>query len=207
MALPQSGPISLGQVRTELKLTGPISLGQAQVRQLAGKQSGTIKMSDLYGKSAENVVEFWVRGIWNTGFYYGWGYGENNPKIETEDKKPVIINIGKYSFTLNKTIAYADETSDAFTFSSSKNIDIPFNWGLEIDCTLPSGKILKSESINKLSYIRDSIKLTTAYGGLITGSSFMWGYGENQTLFQNTVNSATEQNPVDLKFRIKIYEY
>lgn len=52
MALPSSGTIKMSQVRDELKKTGPISLGNADVRKLGGKPSGTIKMSDLYGKSA-----------------------------------------------------------------------------------------------------------------------------------------------------------
>lgn len=51
MALPSSGTIKMSQVRDELKKTGPISLGNADVRKLGGKPSGTIKMSDLYGKS------------------------------------------------------------------------------------------------------------------------------------------------------------
>ena len=206
MALPQSGPISLGQVRDELKLTGPISLGQAQVRQLAGKQSGTIKMSDLYGKSAENVVEFWVRGIWNTGFYYGWGEYGNNPKIETEDGKPVNITIAGHNFTLKKTTANADETTNSFCFSSLTYIKIPLNWGYDIDCTLPDGTILKCQNTIKQTWLID-YETMSFYSGLIGGNSFMWGYGENQTLFENTVNHATEDNPIDLKFRIKIYEY
>lgn len=52
MALPSTGPISMLQVRTELGLSGSISLGQAEVRELAGRPSGTISMSDLLGKSA-----------------------------------------------------------------------------------------------------------------------------------------------------------
>ena len=55
MALPSSGPISMSQIREELKSSGPISLGSSEVRNLAGKTSGTIKMSDLRGKSAEIV--------------------------------------------------------------------------------------------------------------------------------------------------------
>ena len=53
MALPTTGPISLGQVNTELKrpATQTISLNDEQVRQLAGRPSGTISMSDLHGKS------------------------------------------------------------------------------------------------------------------------------------------------------------
>lgn len=52
MALPSSGPISMSQIREELKSSGPISLGSSEVRNLAGKTSGTIKMSELYGKSS-----------------------------------------------------------------------------------------------------------------------------------------------------------
>lgn len=55
MALPSSGTIKMSQVRDELKKTGMISLGNADVRKLGGKPSGTIKMSDLYGKSTEIV--------------------------------------------------------------------------------------------------------------------------------------------------------
>lgn len=205
MALPQSGPISLGQVRNELKLTGPISLGQDQVRQLAGKQSGTIKMSDLYGKSAENVVEFWVRGIWNTGYYYGWGDYGNTPKIETDNGQPVVISIGGHNFTLRKTAAYADETNDIFTFSSVQPIEFTLNWGYDIDCIMPNGIILKCSETKKLDKVKDYGQ-NSYYAGLIDGNSHMWGI-ENVDIFQNTINHATEQNPIDLKFRIKIYEY
>lgn len=63
MSLPTTGPISLGQVNTELKrpATQTISLNDGQVRQLAGRPSGAISMSDLRGKSftkSVNVVVF-----------------------------------------------------------------------------------------------------------------------------------------------------
>lgn len=63
MSLPTTGPISLGQVNTELKrpATQTISLNDGQVRQLAGRPSGAISMSDLRGKSFTapvNVVVF-----------------------------------------------------------------------------------------------------------------------------------------------------
>lgn len=62
MALP-TGTISMSQVNTELKntATATISLNDARVRQLAGRPSGTISMSDLRGKSFTvpvNVVVF-----------------------------------------------------------------------------------------------------------------------------------------------------
>lgn len=54
MALPSTGSISMSQVRTELGLSGSISLGQSQVRELAGRPTGSISMSHLRGKSAVN---------------------------------------------------------------------------------------------------------------------------------------------------------
>lgn len=50
-------PISLTDVMNELRITNPgraypISLGDADVRALAGKPSGAISLSDLYGKSS-----------------------------------------------------------------------------------------------------------------------------------------------------------
>lgn len=54
MALPNSGPISLRDVNIELSIIpeGTVSLNDSDVRNLAKKPSGIIKMSDLYGKQA-----------------------------------------------------------------------------------------------------------------------------------------------------------
>lgn len=57
MTLPTSPPISLSDVLTELRVVNsgrslPISLGDADVRNLAGKPSGAVSLSDLYGKSS-----------------------------------------------------------------------------------------------------------------------------------------------------------
>lgn len=54
MALPASGPITLNAVNVELGLAGTatISLNDAAVRTLFGIASGTISMSDGYGKSS-----------------------------------------------------------------------------------------------------------------------------------------------------------
>jgi len=52
MALPTSGPLSLGAVNIELGLsrTTLIKMGQSSVRTLAGVASGAIKLSQLRGK-------------------------------------------------------------------------------------------------------------------------------------------------------------
>lgn len=53
MALPESGIITLDDVRKELKRNDSISLNDTDVRELANKVNGEIKMSDFYGKSSE----------------------------------------------------------------------------------------------------------------------------------------------------------
>ena len=74
MTLPTTGPISMGQVITELTFQpGQISLGQTNVRALAQKPSGQISMSDLRGKSG--VV---TKGNLVVGFG-GALYGYNGP--------------------------------------------------------------------------------------------------------------------------------
>jgi hypothetical protein len=57
MTLPASGAISLTDVMNEIRLVNsgrayPISLGDSDVRALAGVPSGTIGLSNLYGKSS-----------------------------------------------------------------------------------------------------------------------------------------------------------
>lgn len=53
MALQDSGPISLSDVRSELKSSGRISLGDDAVRKLAKRLSGSVSLSHLYGKADE----------------------------------------------------------------------------------------------------------------------------------------------------------
>lgn len=52
MALPGSGPISIGMVAGELGIGLPLSLGDSRVRSLAGTVSGPISLGQLRGKSA-----------------------------------------------------------------------------------------------------------------------------------------------------------
>ena len=61
MTLPASGAISLTAVMNELRIANggrayPINLGDTDVRALAGVSSGTIGLSNLYGKSSYNQM-------------------------------------------------------------------------------------------------------------------------------------------------------
>lgn len=55
MVLPSSGPITMGQINDELgrPVTQSINLDDPEVRELAEVPSGTISMSDFYGKTGE----------------------------------------------------------------------------------------------------------------------------------------------------------
>ena len=54
MALPSSGPITMAQVAAEIGISASgLSLNDSRVRQLAGRPSGGISMSDLLGKAWE----------------------------------------------------------------------------------------------------------------------------------------------------------
>lgn len=66
MTLPTSGnPISLNDVRIELeKPSAIIALNDAVVRNLAGKGTGMISLSDLYGKTSRMSIEL-TRTIYN----------------------------------------------------------------------------------------------------------------------------------------------
>lgn len=76
MTLQSSGAISLANVNTELgrASTTNISLGETAVRTLAGVASGTISLSNLYGKSSYLDQQTVTVGIQSDkiGTYYGF---------------------------------------------------------------------------------------------------------------------------------------
>jgi len=80
MALQSSGPISMANIRSELKLSGSIGLNSNAVRTLGGKSSGKISLADFYGKSnSTNVLTVGIdhnpnyRVIDSYGFFNGKG--------------------------------------------------------------------------------------------------------------------------------------
>lgn len=112
MALPTTGPISLGQVRTELKKTGTISLGNVDVRNLANKNSGVIKMSDLRGKT------FMYK---TTAANSGYKYFEGSTPIITF---PIEINADVFT-TINVGINSNHAARYSYDYSGTSKCD---NW-------------------------------------------------------------------------------
>lgn len=214
MALPSSGVMKASMIQAELKETGSWSINAPTSRKLAKVPTGTIKFSDFYGKSAENSITFWLRNIVDWGLYYGWG--GDKLVLETEDGKVPRVSICGHEFDLVKSNAYADETSDNFAFSCDRDIDINnVNYGVKIECTLPSGEVLKT-GVVKWNHIYDSTNHSYGTHGVITGTSFMFGAPWDETAedkngyekFQKAVNSATDwDHRIDLKFKVTIYEY
>ena len=114
MALPSSGPISLKQVRDELKLSGSISLGQQEVRNLAGISIGAISMNDLKVKSDDFEEYKLTIGEYNFFGQYLYGYFalmENTSKGSIIPKQ-FMDNYVIYEFAAN----YYENEGYVFTF-------------------------------------------------------------------------------------------
>ena len=68
MALPASGIIDFAAIRTELGDSSSISLNDSNVRGLAGKASGAISFSDLFGKT-NAISDTYSTGEYKNAFY------------------------------------------------------------------------------------------------------------------------------------------
>jgi hypothetical protein len=107
MTLPSSGPISLSAVNTELGLsaTALISLNDTAVRTLAGVASGTISLSNLYGKS--NAFAFTIaNGTGNANLRtlaLAAGWDQVRPVVATINAGSVVSSnsTGIYALTIN----------------------------------------------------------------------------------------------------------
>lgn len=115
MPLPTTGRITLGDVRNELNKTGPISLGSSEVRNLAGKASGIIKMSDLYGKSNTKIYEMTV-GVGpkqlEVGFDVTYGFGTLKPN-EFEGQKITSLRASN-AILYNNNIVFHFENAEQY---------------------------------------------------------------------------------------------
>lgn len=106
MALPSTGAISMNDVRTELGKTGTISLNDSNVRNLAGKTSGTISMGDLRGKSSKikhvidlicGEIDYRAQAgpsIISIGSAYGYGktFNQVNGGINKLKRSPTVYS-------------------------------------------------------------------------------------------------------------------
>jgi hypothetical protein len=137
MALPSSGVISLNDVNVELGLsaTATISLNDAAVRTLAGISSGTISMSDLYGKSAAAASLFSAATLSPSGpaildtpyeqyyFYIHPSAPQTHPQIE---KWPSTVEAGAFP---NDQLAPANQYGAAWIPSTQLHPDLAMAHG------------------------------------------------------------------------------
>lgn len=97
MALPVSGPISIGMVASELGIGLPLSLGDTRVRALAGVPSGPISLGQLRGKSAYTPMTVTAAGASS-----GPVSSENSGgSVSGRALSGVTDGVGPYSYTWN----------------------------------------------------------------------------------------------------------
>lgn len=94
--MPTSGIIKMSQARDEAMLGNPVSLGAGNIRQMAQKSTGIIKMSDLYSKAYGSVI---------TVKNYQDRYNNYNGYVEPSSMEPITAGLGsiKGDKVINKT--------------------------------------------------------------------------------------------------------
>lgn len=127
MTLASSGTLSIGgstanrSINLELgrSATATSSLNETDLRTLAGVASGTISISDFYGKSASLDVQTVTIGLFTSksGAYYGYGLaggsisdGTFNPKSGATINRFEWFSTGILTFSLSGTYTNADWT-------------------------------------------------------------------------------------------------
>ena len=113
MALPTSGPLSINNINVELGKAGTTqsSLGQTDFRTLAGVASGTISMSNFYGKANWTFVTTDLRVVYlvytDSGFVtsrYGTYVVPSNRKVK---KLKCVANVQNHVNTNTATASVA----------------------------------------------------------------------------------------------------
>lgn len=127
MTLPSSGIMSMGMILAELKRpAGAISLNDTDVRKLAGKPSGIIKMSDFYGKSSKIKVTYTVLNDtkWTdkTGFqeWVSILQGDPSPNVFSTLNYIYISTSGEIQFRFNNELT----SNRTYTIHMQGSIDI-----------------------------------------------------------------------------------
>jgi hypothetical protein len=132
MTLASSGTLSIGgstanrSINLELgrSATATSNLNETDLRTLAGVASGTISISDFYGKSASLDVQTVTVGVYvaKATTYYGYGLaggsisdGTFNPKGGASITRLEWISTGTLSFSLSGSYTNADWTTVEFT--------------------------------------------------------------------------------------------
>ena len=157
MTLPASGAISMSQIATELGIaqTG-INLNQANVRALAGIGSGTISLSDFYGKAAAAPVSQFSGTAWAS-------------IIATKNISVSVI------FNADGTVSVACSSGASLTSSIGSNWYLPATAGIGssyyIRATLQSGDTFTGLTSGAWTLISGgaSISLSrSAYGSYVS---------------------------------------
>jgi hypothetical protein len=163
MALPSSGPISMDQVRIELGVTGVISLNDSRVRDMAGRPSGFLSLSDLRGKSSfatthiVSVVQCYNNARGYDGLASNTGArnpttasngtsitrlfanDQNNADIRiTGDFTALYNRISIKDFVLDHPLApyYESKTNETYFGSTASVAGMYAFWGTKLNTTL-----------------------------------------------------------------------
>lgn len=162
MPLPSSGLITLDDIRTEVGLSGAFSMGSTYARLLARKESGTISMSDFYGKSCA-VYEVTVDTHTSITVLYGY-VDEPAPETETGTDVGSISPINTFKGARFSSIS---ERENVETFA----ITFPYYEPVQgTDTYIPAG-FFYAVNINGFTFYETDASVSGSGGGI---TSYHW---------------------------------